>query len=199
MVEGGPGVYVIVDNIGAGLCLGLERRCSPPLLIPPRHGGSGRGCSEPRGPRPGSALVRWHVWHERTYSATSAFWPTGPPTRPGAAPANPSKASPERAVVALAERLRAKPAAGGDAAARRLTLPPPVEEIAAQHTGPTLGRIRVIDEGRAVPVRVCRVAEAPEERGAHNPLGARRREARLKFPRRQIWKRSVVEWIACTQ
>ena len=42
-------------------------------IIPPRCPGGGRGWRSPRGP-PCSALVRWHVWHERTYSATSQSW-----------------------------------------------------------------------------------------------------------------------------
>jgi hypothetical protein len=44
-------------------------------IIPPRREGSGRGWRSPRGPQC-SALVRWHVWQDRTCSATSTSWPT---------------------------------------------------------------------------------------------------------------------------
>ncbi len=47
---------------------------STPII--PRHcEGSCRGWRGPRGP-PCSALVRWHVWHVRTYSAMSTSCPT---------------------------------------------------------------------------------------------------------------------------
>jgi hypothetical protein len=63
-------------------------------------------------------LVRWHVWRERTYSATSTSWPT-------------QKARRRAAVVALAENLRAQSAADRDAEAVRLTLPAAIQETAA--------------------------------------------------------------------
>ena len=44
-------------------------------IVPPRSGGGGRGWRSPRRP-PCSAMVCWHVWHDRTYSATLTSWPT---------------------------------------------------------------------------------------------------------------------------
>ena len=45
------------------------------MIIPPSRDGRAGGCQSPRGP-PCSAWERWHVWHERTHSATSTSWHT---------------------------------------------------------------------------------------------------------------------------
>ena len=86
----------------------------PTLIIPPRRQGSGRGWRSPRGP-PCSALVRWHVWHERTYSTTSTSWLTHKARRRTSDPvlARP-KCPRERAVMPVAEHLCAQAAASGD-------------------------------------------------------------------------------------
>ena len=58
---------------------------------------------------------------------------------------------PEWAVVALAEQLRAQPAAGGDAEPVCLALAAAIEKAATYQKRPIPRRVRAINEGRSVP------------------------------------------------
>ncbi len=110
----------------------------PDHPAPQRCDGRGRGWSSPRGQQC-SALVRRHVWHERTCSATLTSLPTQKARRRTSNPvlARP-KFPPERAVVALAEHLRTQPTACGDTDAVRLTLPAAVQQAATHQAATSL-------------------------------------------------------------
>ena len=59
----------------------------------------------------------------------------------------------ERAIMAVAEHLRAQPAAGGDAEAVRSTLSSAVEEAATHQKRPALRGVRGVGDGGAAPVQ----------------------------------------------
>ena len=133
-------------------------------IIPPRRNGSGRGWRSLRWP-PRSALVRWHVWHERTYSATPTSWLTQKARGSTRYPVfGPPKVPPERAVMAVAEHLRAQPAAGGDAEAVRSALSAAEEEATTHQKRPALRCALVVGDGGAVPSLPC-AAAAPRRIG----------------------------------
>ncbi len=105
-------------------------------IIPPRREGSGRGWRSPRGPQC-LALVCWHVWQDRTYSATSTSWPTQKARRHTSDPVLARPKCPlsgplwhSRSTCATVRQ----PAAGRDAEAVRLTLPAAVQQAVA-HQG----------------------------------------------------------------
>ena len=59
----------------------------------------------------------------------------------------------ERAIMAVAEHLRAQPVAGGDAEAVRSALASAVEEVATHQKRPALRGVRGVGDGGAAPVQ----------------------------------------------
>ena len=95
-------------------------RTLQPLLAARRSSPTGpsRGAAMARAggcksPRQCSAFVRWHVWYEHTYSASSMFWPAQKTRRRNFDPSWPARSVPRKDHRGTQQHLREQPAAAG--------------------------------------------------------------------------------------